>query len=584
MKNLELKPEYSNSRALIIGINEYEYDAPLDCAVNDAQAFADLLIERFDFLDQNVCLLTDGKATRETILKSYLSFTTSDINVNDRIIIYFAGHGYTQPSNRGEVGYLVPYDGKCADLYTLIRWDEFTRNTDLIPAKHMLFIMDACYGGLAVMRASHSGNWRFLKDMLLRPARQVLTAGKADELVSDDGGPLPNHSIFTGHLLEAFERCAESPDGIITANNVMAYVHNKVGNDKYSNQTPHYGYIDGDGDFIFNVPYSESFMGDENKDLDTLIPVILSDIEPQTQVSANLVGIVKEYLLDPKYEIKLHDLIVQQIQEVRVQLSSENLNDTSNHFTIEELNRRLEKYEYIMQDLQSIIICLAYWGNEQHHSIMQKIMARIIDELDPKDGLVIWSSLRWYPIILLLYSAGIAAIASQKYHNLASLFMMKVSSPRESSNSNELILAMGGAISDIERTKPFKQLSGYENYYAPRSEYLFKLLQPKLDDLLFLGRDYEIFFDRFEIFLAIVNADLLIQNNKKIRDPPIGRFGWKYSPTWRSSNCFTTFINEAKSEHDRWAPFAAGLFGGNYERFNKVISEYEPIIAKLNWH
>jgi hypothetical protein len=44
---------------------------------------------------------------------------------------------------------------------------------------------------------------RFLRDMLQRFSRQVLTAGKADETVADENGPRPGHSIFTSHLLEA---------------------------------------------------------------------------------------------------------------------------------------------------------------------------------------------------------------------------------------------------------------------------------------------------------------------------------------------------------------------------------------------
>jgi hypothetical protein len=38
---------------------------------------------------------------------------------------------------------------------------------------------------------------------------------------------------------------------------VMAYVHEKVGKDPSSNQTPHFGFIDGDGDFIFSMPEQE---------------------------------------------------------------------------------------------------------------------------------------------------------------------------------------------------------------------------------------------------------------------------------------------------------------------------------------
>jgi uncharacterized caspase-like protein len=114
-----------------------------------------------------------------------------------------------------------------------------------------MFVMDACYGGLAITRTLKPGSMRFMKDMLLRRSRQVLTAGKADEVVADLGGPLPNHSVFTGHLLEALAGKAASPDGMLTANGVIAYVYRSVANDASSQQTPHFGYLSGDGDLIF---------------------------------------------------------------------------------------------------------------------------------------------------------------------------------------------------------------------------------------------------------------------------------------------------------------------------------------------
>ena len=69
----------------------------------------------------------------------------------------------------------------------------------------MLFVMDACYGGLVFTRSLAPGSMRFLKDMLLRYSRQVLTAGKADEVVADSGGPVSGHSIFTGYFIEALK-------------------------------------------------------------------------------------------------------------------------------------------------------------------------------------------------------------------------------------------------------------------------------------------------------------------------------------------------------------------------------------------
>src|SRR5438552_993852 len=134
-------PKYADSRALVIGIDKYRYVNPLIHACNDARAVANVLVERFSFPKENVELLLDADATRETILRKFLSYAVAgSVGPDDRILIFFAGHGHTVPGRRGETGFLVPVDGKIDDLASLIRWDELTRNADLVPAKHMLFL------------------------------------------------------------------------------------------------------------------------------------------------------------------------------------------------------------------------------------------------------------------------------------------------------------------------------------------------------------------------------------------------------------------------------------------------------------
>ena len=217
------KAEYGDSYALIVGINAYRHVSPLGYARNDAEAVAEALCSRHGFAEVNIKLLLDEHATREGILKAFLSYARPGTLHDDRILFFFAGHGFTYLGRRGEVGYLVPVDGSPERLESLLRWDDLTRNADLIQAKHLLFIMDACYGGLALTRAPGPGSMRFLKDMMQRYARQVITAGKADEVVADAGGPIPNHSVFTGHLIRAIEGAAATKDGILSANAVMAY-------------------------------------------------------------------------------------------------------------------------------------------------------------------------------------------------------------------------------------------------------------------------------------------------------------------------------------------------------------------------
>ena len=301
------RPKYENSYALIIGINKYD-NSPLQYAKNDAETIAGILKDTYKYPATNISTLFDEEATKNNILSQFHGYTQDGTGPDDKLLIFFAGHGHTIIGQR-EVGFLVPVDGKMDDTSSLIRWDEFTRNAELIKAKHILFIMDACYGGLITNRAPAGGSSRFLKDMCQRFSRQVLTAGKADEAVADAGGPVPEHSIFTGYLIQAISGEAEIEKGVITANSVMSYVYNKVAHDTHSRQTPHFGFIDGDGDFIFKADILDDLASETEKDKDYLIQIPITTDYEKLSVETDLIGIVKEYITDSKYKIKLHDII-----------------------------------------------------------------------------------------------------------------------------------------------------------------------------------------------------------------------------------------------------------------------------------
>lgn len=100
---MELIPKYSSSRALVIGINNYKTATPLGYAVSDATAVAAALVDTFSFPKENVQLLLDDHATRAAILHCFLSYTRNGCGVNDRLVVFFAGHGHTVRTSRTEV-------------------------------------------------------------------------------------------------------------------------------------------------------------------------------------------------------------------------------------------------------------------------------------------------------------------------------------------------------------------------------------------------------------------------------------------------------------------------------------------------
>jgi len=520
------EPTYSGSHALIIGINKYKYVSPLSCACNDAKGIADILINRFNFPSDKVTLLTDDAASRDRIRGAFLNYAVaSDVYPNDRIIIFFAGHGHTVRGRRGETGFLIPVDGKIDDLATLVRWDDLTSNAELIAAKHIFFLMDACYGGLALSRrAIPAGSMRFLKDMLQRYSRQVLTAGKADEPVADAGGPRAGHSVFTGHLLDVLDGVTSTKAGIITANSLMAYVYEKVGNDPHSRQTPHYGSIDGDGDFIFDTSRIVQSNAQEGGDQDVLIKISPS-IPSLPNSSGTISDTMKVLLADPGQQIKLDDFVSSHLRYATDALSLDNF-PTHALVSNDEVAKRLRQYEDIITNLQTMVILFARWSTKDQLPILEKLFARLSEIDKGTAGYDTWLKLGWYPIVLLMYAGGITAISASRYDTLKALFMTPVRGDdlrRMGGDEQPLILPATGAILYV--SEQFKRLPGHEKQYVPRSEYLFKLLQPSLEDALFLGRTYESTFDRFEILLALTFAD--IREPKRGGDVwgPPGRFG-----------------------------------------------------------
>jgi uncharacterized caspase-like protein len=89
----------------VVGIDNYKSASLLSYAVSDASEIREVLINDLGFPSDNITDLIDSEATKTNILRSFMRFARNDIELDDRIFVFFAGHGQTQPGSRGEVGY-----------------------------------------------------------------------------------------------------------------------------------------------------------------------------------------------------------------------------------------------------------------------------------------------------------------------------------------------------------------------------------------------------------------------------------------------------------------------------------------------
>ncbi len=245
---------YSRSLALVIGVDRYAHLPALHSAERDAVAMAKTLKNR----GFSVMLLLGKQATRARIAALLGDRLPKVSQVDDRVLVYFAGHGVSVGAGPEAVGYLMPVGGDPnAPAATGLAMTEVVRWFGRYPAKHVMLLADACYGGLALSTRGaglRPAMERYLEAITSRPMRAVLVGGGAQEQVNEWRG----HGLFTHFVLRGLDGAADgNNDGVITSDELVAFVKPEVARVAQrqwgTEQHPQAG-RSGEGDFVFLSP------------------------------------------------------------------------------------------------------------------------------------------------------------------------------------------------------------------------------------------------------------------------------------------------------------------------------------------
>jgi len=242
---------YRDSYALLVGNASYEkgWDS-LPGAIRDVEEVAEAL-ERNGFK-----VLLETNLTKDAFDRVLAQFALKyGRDEDNRLLFYYAGHGYTQKMATGEeLGYLVMIDApiaekdpvgfdlKSVDMQTLVT------HAKKIRSRHVLFMFDSCFSG-SILNMRDRVVPQNISDNVKYPVRQFITAGRANE-------PVPDYSVFKQAFLDLLEgRDREPiPDGYITGEELGLYLKTIV--PEYNGtQHPQYGKIRDPrldkGDFVF---------------------------------------------------------------------------------------------------------------------------------------------------------------------------------------------------------------------------------------------------------------------------------------------------------------------------------------------
>jgi tetratricopeptide (TPR) repeat protein/uncharacterized caspase-like protein len=256
-----------NLWAVLIGISRYKYGdqnvdgyqiSNLKNAGDDAQAIYEFLRspEGGGFRDESegghMILLKDEQATRANVESALARLKMS--RPNDYFVIYIAAHGAIIPqrepgsSATTEVPYFLLYDTDLRDTRnTALKMEAFRQVVSEIPAKKGLVLSDTCHSG-GVQLAGRSdasstsirANNRYIDEMN-RVATGVGFISAADQLEQSYENDYLQHGVFTHCLLEALSLMADvNNDGIVTFNELVAYLREEVPKLTSNKQHPHY--------------------------------------------------------------------------------------------------------------------------------------------------------------------------------------------------------------------------------------------------------------------------------------------------------------------------------------------------------
>jgi hypothetical protein len=246
---VERRDDEAEVHIIAIGINGYDnkQQVPqLKYAVADAQAVAGALQKGLGVPQQNVKLLLDDEATKETIENWLGDQLPGRVGKGDTVVIFFSGHGAPEatPGVGGVEKYLLPVNADPSRCFsTGIAMKRIAEIFRRLPAERVLFVIDSCFSGAATgggrgLESNLKGIRVTRVDRSLEATKRIVLTGSQGNQPSQEKDEL-QHGVFSYYLVKALQGAADRDgDKQVTVDEVFRYVSANVSTATDNRQTP----------------------------------------------------------------------------------------------------------------------------------------------------------------------------------------------------------------------------------------------------------------------------------------------------------------------------------------------------------
>lgn len=322
------------------------------------------------------------------------------------------------------------------------------------------------------------------------------------------------------------------------------------------------------------------------EDADTFFTTIQQDVESIQEFSRPhplsvdaAIASLKCYLPEPRYRIRLSDLVDETVNRIIETVSGEDFSVNAGSPTPESITVRVRRYEAVCSTLLAMAAVGSFWAEDEHYDVWRRALERLASNVSTS-GYSLWLRLQRYPATLLFYALGLGAVESGRLRFVEHLLGTTIRKQHE--NDVSAVEMLPPSCLFDRGGQELKILEGMERRYAPLNDWIHDILWQHFQNIAPHKDKYSLVFDKFEMLIALNYLYRVDQSHLGDLGPraPLGAFAYRYQNRTR----IMKEIEESLSEDQDDSPLVkSGIFGKNKENCAEIASQLQQFVSKLGW-
>ncbi len=293
---------------------------------------------------------------------------------------------------------------------------------------------------------------------------------------------------------------------------------------------------------------------------------------------------VKKYLSSEQHAIDFADMIEQWGDEAYKQISE--VAQYNFQLTSEAFNHYLDIHLSAVTPLLEAAVFTVRWGKESQIQLIGDVLAKLcvkrpeIERQEVKDS----RYLHGLAPTLLFNALGILCVKYERFKELDAILNRVVlgGSFIRPNYSDSLLVLLGCTYWEDDI---WNSLTGMSHRF-PASHFYLRCLRPLCRSCFVTDSEYEGFFYTWEHLRS------LMFSYSKCPSPGLWAIGGyflfareDYRGTFSEREPYRQFFEGAKKQRSDWKPIEQGMFGGNYDEYERVYDELEKtyVNSRIRW-